>query len=228
MYKFYSLLCTCTCISPGGKILRPSEINTNIATWSRLLSRAAPAITAGADLASPMGGASGAKSSGNLKPVTLNFDSDTSPPQSDSQSGENSPKTPDTPSSYRHQSHTSVFDKDDDGSVAPETNGPLPPPSPVSDAELMHTPDQIIIPPPPQFVEDKTTPTKGGASGERRLSNGVVEPLRPPSPLPELVRMMYMYMYMYVGYMYIHVHIHVHMHVHVYVHALNSLCQIHV
>ena len=174
-------------IPSGGKILRPSEINTNIATWSRLLSRAAPAITAGADLASPMGGASGAKSSGNLKPVTLNFDSDTSPPHSDSQSGENSPKTPDTPSSYRHQSHTSVFDKDDSGGVAPETNGPLPPPSPVSDAELMHTPDQIIIPPPPQFVEDKTTPSKGGAS-ERRLSNGVVEPVRPPSPLPELVR----------------------------------------
>lgn len=136
-----------------------------------------------------MGGASGAKSSGNLKPVALNFDSDSSPPHSDTQSGENSPKTPDTPSSFR-QSHTSVFSKSDDEEATTETNGPLPPPSPVSDAELMHTPDQIILPPPPQFGEDKATPIKEGSKKdqERRLSNGVVEPLRPPSPLPELVR----------------------------------------
>lgn len=164
-------------------------MNINIVTWSRLLNRAAPAITAGEYIATPMGGASGAKGS-NLQPTALNFDSDSSPPQSDTQSGENSPKTPDTPTSRR----TSVFDRSDDEekSVTTESNGPLPPMEPVSDAELMHVPDQIILPPPPQFLEEdmaQHTPAKGTSTGNRRVSNGVIEgqPPRPPSPLPELV-----------------------------------------
>lgn len=137
--------------------MRHSEINTNIVAWSRLLNKGGAAITAGTDIASPMG-ASGAKSTGgaksNLKPIALNFDSDSSPPHSD-KSGENSPKTPDS----RRESQSSVFDKSDEeeinSSVPPET---LPPPEPVTDADLMHVPDQIILEPPPEFIEEGEEP----------------------------------------------------------------------
>lgn len=93
----------------------------------------------------------------NLKPTALGFESDSSPPQSGSQSGENSPKTPDTPSSPTEPS-PSIFTKQDAISELPTPqrnsiiqNGELPPVEPVSDAELMEIPDQIILPPPPQF-----------------------------------------------------------------------------
>ena len=205
-------------INLGGKILRPSEINTDIVTWSRLLNRAAPAICAGVDTASPLG-ASAAKSTpnahSNLKPNALNFDSDSSPPQSDTQSGENSPKTPDTPNS-RRESESSVFDKSDDEitgsqiSLTETHNGTLPPLEPVSDADLMHTPDQIILPPPPQFQLDdkessrssskhkKDSKSSSKSTDERNVfSNGTDITVereagkttgRPPSPLPELVK----------------------------------------
>ena len=134
--------------------MRHSEIKVDLITWSRLLSRAAPAITIG-DTSSPYGSKQTQIIGANLKPTALGFDSDSSPPQSESQSGENSPKTPDTPSSPREPS-SPIFTKHDARSGMPQRNsviqnGDLPPVEPVSDAELMHIPDQIILPPPPQF-----------------------------------------------------------------------------
>ena len=149
--------------------MRHSDINVDLVTWSRLLSRAAPAITAG-DTSSPYGAKSTQTASSNLKPTALNFDSDSSPPQSESQSGENSPKTPETPRSPR-EPPSPIFSKGDATSGLPQRNsliqnGELPPVEPVSDAELMHTPDQIILPPPPQFqlVTDSQNSSKHRAS----------------------------------------------------------------
>ena len=189
----------------GGKILRHSEINTNIVTWSRLLNRGGAAITAGMDTTSPMG-AAGAKSTrgaqSNLKPIALNFDSDSSPPQSDTQSGENSPKTPDS----RKEGHNSVFDKSDDEEVSSsrESTGNLPPLEPVSDADLMHTPDQIILPPPPEFKEESSQANMASKRKSKQLSTDPPRDLyfnglqdfsdkkdssngQSASPLPELV-----------------------------------------
>lgn len=198
----------------GGKILRHSEINTDIITWSRLLNRAGPAIYAGMDHSSPMGAKSTSGARSNLKPTALNFDSDSSPPQSESQSGDDSPKTPDTPTLDR-VSTSSVFDKSDDESVvAPQRhsrsdvhvqNGDLPPCDPVSDEELIYIPDQIILPPPPQFHKGDVhvvTPTKitSKSTHTREVQysdlfpNGTdftrdqVGHVRPPSPLPELCK----------------------------------------
>ena len=189
------------------------------------------------DHSSPMGAKSTSGARSNLKPTALNFDSDSSPPQSESQSGDDSPKTPDTPTLDR-VSTSSVFDKSDDESVvAPKRhsrsdvhvqNGDLPPCDPVSDEELIYIPDQIILPPPPQFqlVTDSqnsgkrlsydsthfspsskgdvhvVTPSKitSKSTHTREVQysdlfpNGTdftrdqVGHVRPPSPLPELVR----------------------------------------
>ena len=156
MYMYMKLFINITLVifPVDGKILRHSEIKVDLITWSRLLSRAAPAITTG-DTSSPYGSKQTQIIGANLKPTALGFDSDSSPPQSESQSGENSPKTPDTPSSPREPSsplfanHNARSDLPQRNSVI--QNGELPPVEPVSDAELMHIPDQIILPPPPQF-----------------------------------------------------------------------------
>ena len=149
----------------GDKILRHSQIQVDIVTWSRLLNRAAPAIIAGSETTGHVSpGSKSPADAQQLKPSALNFDSDSSPPQSTSHSGENSPKTPDTPTS-RRESSSSGLDAEENGTTelesseelmqAPVTQGNILPPSdPVSDADLMGVPDQIIIPPPPQFVED--------------------------------------------------------------------------
>ena len=150
----------------GDKILRHSQIQIDIVTWSRLLNRAAPAITAGSETTGHFSpGSKSPAETQQLKPSALNFDSDSSPPQSTSHSGENSPKTPDTPTSRRESSSSGLDPEEVNGNAELESSEELvqtpamqgnilPPSDPVTDADLMGVPDQIIIPPPPQFVED--------------------------------------------------------------------------
>lgn len=131
-------------------MLRANQINANVVTWTRLLSREAAGIVAGD---TPTSSDRGWRPS-QKKPPVLNI-SDGSPPRSTSHSGESSPKTPDTPSSWRESSGGSEDDKhveDINGGSHPLPM-PLPPPEPMSDADLVQVPDQIILPPPPQFVE---------------------------------------------------------------------------
>ena len=135
-------------------------------TWSRLLNRAAPAIIAGSETTGQVSpGSKSPADTQQLKPSALNFDSDSSPPQSTSHSGENSPKTPDTPTSRRESSSSGLDAEEVNGNAELESSEELvqvpaaqgnilPPSDPVTDADLMGVPDQIIIPPPPQFVED--------------------------------------------------------------------------
>ena len=155
MYSTCSI-CTCMCdhvsFSIDGKILRHSEIKVDLVTWSRLLTRATPVITDG-DSSSPYGSKQTQIIGSNLKPTALGFDSDSSPPQSESQSGENSPKTPDTPGSPGGRPSSPLFLKQGAESHRASLiqNGELPPVEPMSDAELMQIPDQIILPPPAQF-----------------------------------------------------------------------------
>ena len=161
-------------------MLRANQINANVVTWTRLLSRDATGIVAGDTPTSERGW----RPSHKNKPPVLNI-SDGSPPRSTSHSGESSPKTPDTPSSWRESSGGSEDDKH-----AEDTNGgshplpvPLPPPEPMSDADLVQVPDQIILPPPPQFVEQNDPQRHaadhyGARNGSRsREQNNLVLPI---------------------------------------------------
>ena len=150
-------------------MLRANQINANVVTWTRLLSREAAGIVAGD---TPNSSDRGWRPSQKNKPPVLNI-SDGSPPRSTSHSGESSPKTPDTPSSWRESSGGSEDDKQPE-----DTNGgshplpmPLPPPEPICDADLVQVPDQIILPPPPQFVE-QNDPQRHAAAAHYTTRNG--------------------------------------------------------
>ncbi len=129
---------------------RPAELNTDIVTWARLLSRSAPGIGTSAETSSPMSiSTQDAKAVDDrkMKPTSSGHGSDESPPLSPltSQSGGSTPKSPITPPSF------------DDRRVSKEEthsmNGELPPPPVLSDADLMRAPADQIIPPPVEFLE---------------------------------------------------------------------------
>lgn len=170
-------------LTPGNKVLRPNQINANVVTWTRLLSREATGIVAGD---TPSSSERGSRPSHKNKPPVLSI-AEGSPPRSTSHSGESSPKTPDTPSSWHESSGGS-----DDTKHLEDVNGgshplpvPLPPPEPMSLADLSTVPDQIILPPPPQFVEenkmqqrmgDRYSANRSSKSAGNREQNQVMSP----------------------------------------------------
>ena len=132
----------------GGKVLRHTEINTDIVTWTRLLNRAAPSVGPNVDTsASPMAIASQEAIDRKTK---LNSVHNESPPSSPltSHSGGSTPKSPSTPSAY---TRLSSLGKDE----APPMNDELPPPIPISEDDFVPSNrinDHPIIPPPREFL----------------------------------------------------------------------------
>lgn len=121
-------------------MLRHTELNTDIVTWTRLLTRGTPTHT---DHGASHMAAQETKSKQNSGGQNY------SPPSSPltSHSGESTPKSPNTPNNLER----------DDG---PPINGVLPPPIPISEEDLAPSSrinDHPILPPPQEFrgsVED--------------------------------------------------------------------------
>lgn len=124
-------------------MLRHTELNTDIVTWTRLMNRAAPTVNPHIDSsASPMAIASQEVTEGKSKHQHAGRND--SPPSSPltSHSGESTPKSPNTPSD---------LEKDEGAPI----NGELPPPMPISEEDLVQTNrinDHPIIPPPREFL----------------------------------------------------------------------------
>lgn len=122
-------------------MLRHTELNTDIVTWTRLLNRAAPSSGPHMDTtASPMAIAT-QEASDHKSKQNSGHDSPPSSPLT-SHSGENTPKSPNTPNN---------LEKDD----SPPMNGELPPPIPIREEDLAPSSrinDHPIIPPPREFL----------------------------------------------------------------------------
>ena len=146
-------------------MLRHTEINTDIVTWTRLLTRAAPTIGPHIDAtASPMAitqEQSSERGKNNKQPPSSYESPPSSPLTSTSQSGESTPKSPITPVSFSLFDQSGGRARDDrkdglkDGSLP--MNGELPPPIPLSEEDLIsgiHPSGQNepIIPPPREFL----------------------------------------------------------------------------
>ena len=161
----------------GGKVLRHTEINTDIVTWTRLLTRAAPTIGPHTDAtASPMAitqdqAAERSSSGSKNKQLTSSYDQSppSSPLTSTSQSGGSTPKSPITPDTFGRLSPPSYFNQSSDHRANKDArkdslkdsslpmNGELPPPIPLSEEDLIsgiHPSGQNepIIPPPREFL----------------------------------------------------------------------------
>ena len=161
VYAKVVLFHACSLFPPlGGKVLRHTELNTDIVTWTRLLNRAAPSSGPHIDTtASPMAiGTQEAKSKQNS-----GHDSPPSSPLT-SHSGGSTPKSPNTPND---------LEKDD----SPPMNGELPPPIPIREDDLAPSSrinDHPIIPPPREFLGSMEDIAR------RRASEGcIIQP--PPS-----------------------------------------------
>ncbi len=140
-------------------MLRHTELNTDIVTWTRLLNRATPTVGPHTDTsASPMAIASQQETTDQKqKPNSTHHhhhnNNSESPPYSPhtSHSGESTPKSPATPNSYSRMSPSSG--KDSEGGH--RVNGELPPPIPISEYDLVPSSkinDHPIIPPPMEFL----------------------------------------------------------------------------
>ena len=166
IYFVFNSLC------PGGKVLRHTEINTDIVTWTRLLTRAAPTIGPHIDAtASPMAitQEQATERSKNKQPTSSYESPPNSPLTSTSQSGGSTPKSPITPVTFGRLSPPSYFDQSSsrakdgrkdslkDGSLPMNGYSELPPPIPLSEEDLIsgiHPSGQNepIIPPPREFL----------------------------------------------------------------------------
>ena len=149
-------------------------MKTDIVTWTRLLTRAAPTIGPHTDAtASPMAITQdrdhAAERSNKNKQLTSSYDQSppSSPLTSTSQSGGSTPKSPITPDTFGRLSPPSYFNQSSDRSkdVRKDSlkdsslpmNGELPPPIPLSEEDLIsgiHPSGQNepIIPPPREFL----------------------------------------------------------------------------
>ena len=130
----YFLLC---CVPVGGKLLRHTEINTDIVTWTRLFNRGAPTVGTIDTSSSPMAVVPEARTKQN------SVGHGDSPPPSPltSHSGESTPKSPNTPNNLERE--------------GPPINGELPPPIPINEDDLTPSSrinDHPIIPPPREFL----------------------------------------------------------------------------
>lgn len=200
------------------RILRPSELNTDIVTWTRLLTRQAPPIGGHtSENASPMSIATQeAKGADNRKATPQQLNMEGSPPPSPltSQSGGSTPKSPITPTAMQRISPTFEPPKDDatgqrrkmsvpKDDVMPAMNGELPPPpEPLSDADLMAPHVEQIIPPPTEFGGDEdrrsphtayphSAPYTGEASARSAAASGPEK--RQPHPHPHERREVFPY-----------------------------------
>ncbi len=172
MFRYTCILYHSLISCVGGKVLRHTEINTDIVTWTRLLTRAAPTIGPHTDAtASPMAITQdhAAERSGK-KQLTSSYDQSppSSPLTSTSQSGGSTPKSPITPDTFGRLSPPSYFNQSSDRSnkdvrkdnlkdSSLPMNGELPPPIPLSEEDLIsgiHPSGQNepIIPPPREFL----------------------------------------------------------------------------
>ena len=158
-------------------MLRHTEINLDIVTWTRLLNHAVPSsVGPNPDSASSMSitvtpeppycNEGGHKHKHSPMHPSEGIESiDESPPMSPltSHSGDSTPMSPFTPNALIHMSSS------EKGEAAP-MNGELPPPMPISEDDLVQTNrvnDHPIIPPPREFlgsVED--------LAARRRASEG--------------------------------------------------------
>ena len=148
----------------GGKVLRHTEVNLDIFTWTRLLGGATTSGGSNSESAiSPMTMGSSpeglkSKQTPTHGPSGNGETNNESPPMSPLtlHSGESTPKSPFTPG------------KD---SSAP-MNGELPPPIPINEDDMVTAPksNDVIIPPPQEFSES------GDDLGRRRSEGSLPSP----------------------------------------------------
>nr|CAA73558.1 Protein kinase C-related kinase (PRKSD) [Suberites domuncula] len=141
-----------------GKVLRHTELNTDIVTWARLLNRSAPSTHTDPHISSPMVISTQDKSS-----------KQESPPHSPHTSGGSTPKSPITPTSPPY------FDHSGRKRSLQENGGDLPPPIPMSEEDLIvgapHSATEPIIPPPREFLGGSVSSTD-----EHRVDDNIGPP----------------------------------------------------
>ena len=180
--------CSCASLNvgAGGKVLRHTELNTDIITWTRLLTRAAPTVGPHIDAtASPMAITQEQAAERNKNKQPPSYESPPSSPlTSTSQSGGSTPKSPITPVTVGRMSppyfnqtsgHTKDGRKDSLKDSSLPMNGELPPPIPLSEEDLIsgiHPSGQNepIITPPREFLGGSVSDVE-----QRRSSAGSLQ-----------------------------------------------------
>ncbi|XP_064395091.1 serine/threonine-protein kinase N-like isoform X3 [Halichondria panicea] len=157
-----------------GKVLRHTELNTDIVTWTRLFQRSTRTNnTADSTTSSPM-----VISTSDTKPD--------SPPHSPHTSGGSTPKSPITPTSPSCFPPSNARKRSIQDSTP--VNG-LPPPIPISDEDLIigapPGASEPIIPPPQEFIggsEGRVEDSTGPGTPRRVFDNWTPSPTHPSKP----------------------------------------------